>query len=52
MKLKFQITMAVAFTGLAAGLMLWHVPAQAQEPAAKQAAKERRLRRLLRIFQS
>lgn len=36
MKLNFEITTAVIFAGLAAGMM-WHVPAQAQKPAAKQA---------------
>ncbi len=39
MKLNFKVTTAVVFAGLAAGMMLWHAPAQAQEPAAKQAAK-------------
>ena len=39
MKLNFRIRTAVVFAGLAAGVMLWHAPAQAQERAAKQAAK-------------
>jgi predicted peptidase len=39
MKLNFKMTTAVVFAGLAGGLILGHAPAQAQEPAAKQAAK-------------
>jgi poly(3-hydroxybutyrate) depolymerase len=39
MKLNFKITTAIVFAGLAAGVMLWHTPVQAQEPAAKQTAK-------------
>jgi predicted peptidase len=39
MKLNFKMTTAVVFAGLAGSLILGHAPAQAQEPAAKQAAK-------------
>ncbi|HEV8416856.1 MAG TPA: alpha/beta hydrolase-fold protein [Bryobacteraceae bacterium] len=39
MKHNFKMTTAVVFAGLAGGLILGHAPAQAQEPAAKQAAK-------------
>lgn len=39
MKFNFRIATAVVFAGLAAGVMLWHAPAQAQEPAPKQTAK-------------
>jgi len=39
MKLNFKMTTAVVFAGLVGGLILGHAPAQAQEPAAKQAAK-------------
>jgi poly(3-hydroxybutyrate) depolymerase len=39
MKFNFKITTALVFAGLSAGVMLWQAPAQAQEPAAKQAAK-------------
>jgi predicted peptidase len=39
MKHNFKMTTAVVFAGLAGSLILGHAPAQAQEPAAKQAAK-------------